>query len=1219
MMKRKLLIIISSIFLLFFNASIINVKAASYNYDVNYIKITHSNIEIDGWAILDRKTRHNVSPTYTLEIRGEFLNGRERILGSFNNTKEQTDKWNNCCLKSNFPFDYTKAYYSVPRTGPLAGKQYPTNQSGNARKEALDASPGSKIHINTTFNFKIPMNWFEDNVYKNKAVKKFYFVLHITQPARNALMFGYPYSISKVTQRIPLTVQSLNLKGTEILKTLDFESKNPAKKVKVVVSRGFVQGNSQKFLSDGSFRLVRAYSKVFGRDIITSEPTPDYEPKLYYGQGRVYDVVGVTTLKDISSDSPYQYYHVRVSLGSGNTVLNGGTTEAYIPSFWAEPSTVEGKTTFERIETCETRADCAYDKVDNQTTCPPKTATPNCCSLCDRTKSPNYAMYRITDFCTSVNKCGTCKTDKRCQITNGVVGNNCPTEKTNCCSLCNESNYAGTTFCKSADKCGTCKDDPRCQIKNGVVPSTCPTERNKCCNLCTDSATKGAYVNTDFCKTKCSNEPTCSNNPECVKAKLGSNSKCPVDKPSDPMSGDCCQTICAKDENKGTDYCTKICVKNTPGPTCSNNPECAKAKLGSNSKCPVNNPSNPMSGDCCQTICAKAENKGTDYCTKICNPTPPTPPVTCNTMTDPQEKYCCLNPGDSICKVYEAEDPDYDPSDSTSSEKKGGVCDPTNDSEIKFKYPAEGFGKITTTNTACKVSCQEELRILFKPIQSVRAGMGFKYPINTESTRYCTAEYSNQSWVDGLKAAALAAKNALNAMKNALNEAKKRDSSCGTSTMLTASVPSCPSPYTDGRSGLTCKCTSCRTCDINVWTVDGCKTPEYAGPKTPENPEGIYGGYPYDCNVKIGEEPCSGTTSITCPKKEEHQLSYVPDRCEKKICSGDRTDWGSAQSEISSYLNAAQSARNTYTAQISIINRYLNDRKTCNNYVSNNPYNGPKGAKIDIDIEEIDNQTKYIDQLISRLNDDSSFENARVKKSKNYTVYNNKKTESVSNPGLVGDHSARAAGFQGVYEDYSLSPNTLTYDDFWNKKSDIKYQFEFSNNYYVQKYTGELGLSNNSAYIYGGRFAYTDFYQQTGKYDLKLTAVELGPHLNNAGSNIWKIDPFKCEYNLTNLIFPPKGDINYTKYGNVGFEFRQISLTEPFPNRTARENWLGKESLITNVEYGIYNNQPLYHFNLNSSNREKVRFYNSKNKYDSFNPADPYKSNFLKDHNIILR
>src|SRR5690606_3380718 len=162
------------------------------------------------------------------------------------------------------------------------------------------------------------------------------------------------------------------------------------------------------------------------------------------------------------------------------------------------------------------------------------------------------------------------------------------------------------------------------------------------------------------------------------------------------------------------------------------------------------------------------------------------------------------------------------------------------------------------------------------------------------------------------------------------------------------------------------------------------------------------------------------------------------------ICSRDRTDWVNAQSEISSHLNAAQSAKNTYTAQISIINRYLNDRKTCDNYISNNPYDGPKDAKVDIDIEEIDNQIKYIEQLIRKLNDDTSFENARVKKSKDYTVYNNKKTESVANPGLVGDHSARAAGFQGVYEDYSLSPNTLTYYDFWNRKSDAKYQFEFA-------------------------------------------------------------------------------------------------------------------------------------------------------------------------------
>ena len=173
--------------------------------------------------------------------------------------------------------------------------------------------------------------------------------------------------------------------------------------------------------------------------------------------------------------------------------------------------------------------------------------------------------------------------------------------------------------------------------------------------------------------------------------------------------------------------------------------------------------------------------------------------------------------------------------------------------------------------------------------------------------------------------------------------------------------------------------------------------------------------------------------------------------------------------------------------------------------------------------------------------------------------------------------------------------------------------------YYVQRYTGKLEETRLPGYEIGEKFVYTDFYQRTGKYKYDLNAINVGPNLPNTNPNLLIIKPFTCSYNLSNLIFPPKGGINYNQYGNTGFEFRQISLTEPFPNRQARENWLGKEGLITNVGYAIYNNQPLYNFYLNSNNRDKIRVYNSRYRYDSFNPADPYKSNFLKDHNIILR
>ena len=129
-----------------------------------------------------------------------------------------------------------------------------------------------------------------------------------------------------------------------------------------------------------------------------------------------------------------------------------------------------------------------------------------------------------------------------------------------------------------------------------------------------------------------------------------------------------------------------------------------------------------MKYDCCKTICEKPENENTDYCKKLCVKTPPpTPPSSCATITDPQEKYCCEYPGMPFCDTYKETDPNYDPSDPTPSKEKKGICDKDDDEVIKFKYPAKGYGQKVLENEACSVSCQEIQDITFQKMPTLRA------------------------------------------------------------------------------------------------------------------------------------------------------------------------------------------------------------------------------------------------------------------------------------------------------------------------------------------------------------------------------------------------------------------------------------------------------------------------------------------------------------------
>ena len=221
----------------------------------------------------------------------------------------------------------------------------------------------------------------------------------------------------------------------------------------------------------------------------------------------------------------------------------------------------------------------------------------------------------------------------------------------------------------------------------------------------------------------------------------------------------------------------------------------------------------------------------------------------------------------------------------------------------------------------------------------------------------------------------------------------------------------------------------------------------------------------------------------------------------------------------------------------------IDDRYKCDTF-TDHEYGGP--TRIEVAYNEpnktqVSNQTKYV----RPPSVDSTSAMIGRNKTTKYDIYERYNRPNI-NYSFVGYYSGSANQFN-VVSYRGFNKTTANYVDFWNEEAKAEMKLEFSKLYYVQRYTGELSVSNSSGYDEGGRFVYTDFYQNTGNYQYELKAVNVGPNFPFTNSNILSIDPFICSYEVTNLIFPPKGDINYNKYGNVGFEFRQISLTDPFP------------------------------------------------------------------------
>ncbi len=623
--------------------------------------------------------------------------------------------------------------------------------------------------------------------------------------------------------------------------------------------------------------------------------------------------------------------------------------------------------------------------------------------------------------------------------------------------------------------------------------------------------------------------------------------------------------------------------------------------------------------------------------TKIDEPEPePEPEPTdpdCN-FEDALVRYCCLYPeDDDLCNELRTRD--------LKSDSRSLSCSNSETPE-RFKYPKNPIypyllGESQLKNAACNVNCQETLDITFQPAQSVNAGMGFTYPVAVRGSRICAAAYKNESWVEDMNAAVEEAVNYYKDMKKYLDEAVKIDDECGDRDISTDASKIITDYHCDDEwvlDGVNCTKTyevksnyffeaDCKLpgpswknlIAISPFCVGNCNEPcRDNKPSSNSTRNEELSTCLQKCDIGLDEGTCNILWEGICneepkPAKKTYRCEegwdYINNTCRKFVCEKPpNKDWNNEQSRIVSKLASANDARIDYQKYIATINLLNNDRFACNNWVSLNPY--LRNPATTINTNNVPNQNGY--SLITPIVSYSNLDYKREGESKEHTieVCNEGKIEAASYNRRLRNNHQTISNFFGEYCN-DFDPHKISYQNVWVENSISDLTYEFSNFYYIQRYTGEISDTNKDGYDRHGRYAYTGFYDPSMNHSFSIRARNLGPNLTGVTRN-WHIDPLNCHYEVTNWLFPPENDPQREKYGAVTFTFRQISLTDPFPNRSPRTNWLDRENLINDFA----NFEP-YHIELTPGLRQSIRLYNRNSNYGSFNIEDPYRSLMIRN------
>jgi hypothetical protein len=565
---------------------------------------------------------------------------------------------------------------------------------------------------------------------------------------------------------------------------------------------------------------------------------------------------------------------------------------------------------------------------------------------------------------------------------------------------------------------------------------------------------------------------------------------------------------------------------------------------------------------------------------------------------------------------------------------------------VQVTYDSNGFTLPNTdiynknNNSACTISCQEILEVKFKSMPHVKAGMGFDYPVPINGRRICGAIYHNDAWTASMNTAVANAKIQYDKMVDSLKKAHNAATACGTKVQDRYSyVLHGPSgEILTGSCSNTCVNGGCvlwestPTCDQCGPTYNYTTYNQFAINITSNifseyltNKPGIPGNY-FAFNTKgrifaqntTGDDeeekdPCA-CTSCTIP------TTWCPrQNCIVYSCSNSPYSlWSNAQEGIYSHLNDARNAKIEHDRWVRYIRKLETDRRTCDNWVYNNTYS----FTTTITTKDVPNQTSYVIEINNYDPDVASFNATRIYRADGVYKKRHEPNECTWGSHGVSRNTPNYLQFGTGYFDrdrYCIATGPgytefLPFFEEWVRLSTRDTVYEFSNYYYVHKYTGDVSLVRDyyHAYVPHGRYAYTGFFDKSDVHPFELRLTGIGPNITT--NKTWAISPLNCRYEVINWIFPPADDYQREAYGSVTFRFRQISLEEPFPNRIPGANWQGHIDKI----YAPKSVIP-YQVVLTPATRQDIRQFNLDNRYDyaSYNRENPEISTFIRDDKYL--
>ncbi len=214
----------------------------------------------------------------------------------------------------------------------------------------------------------------------------------------------------------------------------------------------------------------------------------------------------------------------------------------------------------------------------------------------------------------------------------------------------------------------------------------------------------------------------------------------------------------------------------------------------------------------------------------------------------------------------------------------------------------------------------------------------------------------------------------------------------------------------------------------------------------------------------------------------------------------------------------------------------------------------------------------------------------------------------------------------GTDRDGRIIYGTIEYRDI-PVSSSITYKYTITPPMYYIKTNGtDSGTynskNNDDEYVEGGRLVYTSISSKSGYYPFSIEIKNGGisGEINTSGSGI------TCQYKLSNCLKEGQCDGEVSESDTPNY-FRQISLSNPFPNREPGSNWQGNAlnssntkvaTYITEKGDNVYSN-PMYHIKLTSSTISEIQRYNKNSSgYADWSTMNTMTFNeFSRDSNFL--